>query len=400
MKIVIIGGGASGLIASIKAKNNDNEVIILEANSDIGKKILITGNGHCNYWHEGINSSKYHTDNVENLNIILNKKDDTLSFLENIGLVPIIKDGYFYPLSKEAKSVRDTFKYQILKKGIKVITDYQVTSIKKENNTFIISNGIEPITCDKVIISCGTKASIKDYSSNILDNLSSFSHTINPLLPGLVPIEIEDAKKYNWAGIRTHALLTLVSDAKTIKEEEGELQLTNDGLSGICTFNLSSIISRMLNNHEEPHIYINFLPHIENIKEYLDKRAAMLNNPTINELFNSLLSYKLIGVIANSIRIKTDTHYNELSEKEKKWLINSITNFECIVSDTGNFDRAQVCTGGIPLSEINPETMESTKISGLYITGEILDVDGECGGYNLAFAFTSGYIAGMSVNHD
>ena len=400
MKIIIVGGGASGLLAATIAKNSHNEVTILEANNDIGKKILVTGNGRCNYWHEGITPSNYYTDDEEHLKAILMRKDETLDYLNTLGLVPTIKEGYYYPMSNQASSVRDMFKYQISKRGIDVITGFKVTSIKKENNIYVISDGIHHITCDKVIISCGSIASKK--GANEKDNIlfKSLGHQINPLLPALVPIIIEDAKKYNWAGIRTHANLTLVSNYKVLKEESGELQLTSSGLSGICTLNLSSIVSRELKKHNDVSIYLNFMPNIANVEEYLDKRSKMLNNPSINELLNSLINYKLIGIITNLLRIKTDTPYEELSKKEKAWLINNITNFECKVIGTEGYERSQVCTGGELLSEINPETMESKIVNGLYIIGEALDVDGECGGYNLAFAFTSGFIAGKSVSYD
>lgn len=395
MKIVVIGGGASGLMAAIIAKTSNNEVVILEANQDIGKKILATGNGRCNYWHSDIDLNSYYTDSFDKLSIILNHKDEVLNYLNYLGLVPKIKEGYYYPLSLQASSVHDLFKYQLIKKGIKVINNYEVKDIVKEENKFVIKGSSEDIICDKVIVSMGSKAFPKlggnEQGYNILKTLG---HTLKTPLPSLSPLIVKDAKKYNWAGIRSEVSLCLVSDFKTLKEERGEIQLTEKGISGICTFNLSGSVSREIEEHKDVKIYINFLPEIDDLNSFIDERLKNLGDVTINELFNSLLNYKLIGLFCNLLRISSESLYSELSLKQKKWLINNITNFECDIIESEGFERAQVCTGGVLLEEINPENMESLIMPNLYITGEILNVDGICGGYNLAFAFISGYLAG------
>lgn len=401
MKIVVIGGGASGLMAAITAKKDTNEVIILEANNDIAKKIMATGNGRCNYWHSDIDASSYYTDKCDKLEAILGHKDEVFEYICHLGLVPKIKEGYYYPLSLQASSVHDLFKYQLIKKRIKVINDYEVDDIMKVENKFIIKGSDNDIECDKIIISVGSKASPKlggnEKGYNILKTLG---HTIKNPLPSLSPLIVEGAKKFNWAGIRSEVLLRLVSDFKTIKEERGEIQLTEKGISGICTFNLSGYASREIEEHKDVKIYINFLPEIDDLNSFIDERLKNLGDVTINELFNSLLNYKLIGLFCNLLRISSESLYSELSDKQKLWLINNITNFECDIIDSEGFERAQVCTGGVLLDEINPENMESLIVSNLYITGEVINVDGICGGYNLAFAFISGYLAGKDILHD
>ncbi|MDE6292904.1 MAG: aminoacetone oxidase family FAD-binding enzyme, partial [Bacilli bacterium] len=232
----------------------------------------------------------------------------------------------------------------------------------------------------------------------IYNILKELGHTVNPILPSLTPLIVEGAKKYNWSGIRTDATLTLISDHKVIKEERGELQLTNEGISGIVTVNISGYASRELAKHKDVSVQINFLPDIKDVRKYLDERAKLMGDVSMNELLNSLLNYKLAGILFHFSHIDGMDTYQSLSDNQLKWLINNITSFECNILDTESFSRAQVCTGGVSLSEINPQTMESTIISGLYITGEILDVDGECGGYNLAFAFITGYLAGKCLS--
>jgi len=309
MKVVIIGGGASGIMAALKAQSNADEVLILESKSDIAKKILMTGNGRCNYWHKPLDIASYYTDNTDNLLEILSKQEEVFKQLSSFGLVPRNKDGYFYPLSNQAPSVRDMFKYQLLKSKIKIINDFHVIDITKENNIFTIKSATEHLTCDKVIIATGSNAGSKAEISEIPEILKRMGHTINPILPSLTPLVVEGAKKYNWSGIRTDVILTLMSDYKTIKEERGELQLTNDGISGIVTFNISGYASRELFNHHEVIVHINFLPDIKDVKSYLDERKKLLGDVSMNELLNSLLNYKLVGLLLSISHIKGDTLY-------------------------------------------------------------------------------------------
>lgn len=398
MKIAVIGGGASGLMAAINASNGNNNVLVLESNQDIAKKILVTGNGRCNYWHEPLDISSYYTDNEENLLKILSNHEKVFSQLSSFGIFPKNKDGYFYPLSNQATSVRDMFKYQLAKKNIMIKNDFAVIDIVKENNKFIIKSDTENIECDKVILATGSNAGLKEENNTIYDILKRLGHKINPVLPCLTPLIVDGAKKYNWAGIRTDASLTLISDYKTLREERGELQFTNNGISGIVTFNISGYASRELAKHNEVMVKINFLPDILDIQSFLDERAKIMENVTMNELLNSLLNYKLVGLLLHLSHIEGNNFYHDLSEKQKNWLINNIHNFECHIADVEGFNHAQVATGGVSLSEINPKTMESNIISNLYITGELLDVDGICGGYNLAFAFITGHLAGKYLS--
>lgn len=398
MKIVVIGGGASGLMAAINAKKGNNEVIVLESKSSIAKKILVTGNGRCNYWHDPLDVSSYYTDSEKNILEILKNQSEVFNQLSSFGLVFKNKGGYLYPLSNQASSVRDMFSYQLVKRDIEVINNFEVISIEKDNNLFTVKGDAEMIQCDKVILATGSNAGLKDEGMQIYETLRRFGHTINPLLPSLTPLIVEGAKKYNWSGIRSDAHLTLISDYKTIREERGELQLTNDGISGIVTFNISGYAARELAKHHEVIVQINFLPDISDLKLYLDERAKTLGNVTMNELLNSLINYKLAGLVLRLSHIDGDNLYRELSEKQLTWLIHNINNFECCISATEDYSHAQVCTGGVSLTEINPKTMESNIISNLYITGELLNVDGICGGYNLAFAFITGYIAGKCLS--
>ena len=223
--------------------------------------------------------------------------------------------------------------------------------------------------------------------------LKKFNHKINPVLPSLVPLK---TNKEDWNGVRCDALVNLYINDKLVKQESGEIQLTDYGVSGICIFNISNIVSKNLYLKNKINLKINFLPTINNVYQFIEKRNKLLNNYNIEELLESLLPYKLLFVILKKSKIKKEECWNNLNIEQKNNLCKNIESFELEVMDTLSYDRAQVCTGGVSLKEIN-NNMESKLIKDLYIIGEILDVDGICGGFNLAFAFITGYIAGSDI---
>lgn len=395
-KLVVIGAGASGIMAALKAAYK-NEVILIDGNDKCGKKILVTGNGKCNYWNEDINIANYFTTEPIILEKILAKNNEVLNYLHNvIGIYPKIKNGYFYPASGTAQSIRELFAKEIERNKIKTFYNTRVLDIKKENKKFILVTNSGEIEADKVIIATGSKASPKTGSDGLgYDFAKKFGHKINPVLPALTSLKTNEKIK-EWAGIRTDVKLSLYITNKLIKEESGELQLTEDGLSGICIFNLSSLATKALYNKEKVIIKINFVPYINNFYEFFNERNLKIKNRTIEELLESILNYKLIAIILKRRNIPRNTYWNKLNDAEKKLLCKDIESFELDIADYNSFDKAQVCTGGIPLSEVK-DNLESIYIDNLFFTGELLDVDGKCGGFNLAFAFITGYIAGGNI---
>lgn len=399
-KIVVIGGGASGLVAAIIASNN-HEVTILEGNDKCGKKILLTGNGKCNYWNEDIHIDHYNTDNKELLEEIITGKnqEEVLSFLEKIGIYPKIKNGYYYPYSNQATSVRTLLLQELEKRNIRAISNFKVTDIKKENNTFIIYSNHEKIIADKVILATGSKACPKTGSDGTGYLLAeSLGHHVNMVTPSLVPLIGKDSCFKDWDGVRSDSKVTLYVDNIKRKEELGEIQLTDYGISGICTFNISGIATKSLEEKKKVEVRIHFLPHLkESFYDWFTRRNEEIPNHTIEELLESILPYKLMHVLLKKAGVSREDHWQTLTEEERRSLVRQIESFSLEIIDSHSFDRGQVATGGIPLAEINPTTMESIIIKGLYLVGELLDVDGMCGGFNLAFAFISGYLAGRSI---
>lgn len=398
-KVVVIGGGASGLVAAISASNN-NEVILLEANDKCGKKILLTGNGKCNYWNSDINIDNYNTDNVDNLNNIISKnnQEEVLSFLESIGIYPKIKNGYYYPYSNQASSVRTLLLNEIEKRKVKVKYNFKVESIIKNNNGFIIKSNDSEIICDKVILANGSCACSKTGSDGSgYDLAKSLGHHINLVTPSLVQLKGNDTCFKDWNGVRCDSKISLFIDRNKVKEEFGEIQLTDYGISGICTFNISGLATKNLELGKRIEVKINFLPVIDSFYDWFNDRNNNIPNHTVEELLESVIPYKLMFVLLKKANIDRNSCWNNLSEIDKRNLSDMVENFNLDIIGYNDFDKAQVATGGVSLNEINPNTMESLITSNLFIVGELLDVDGKCGGFNLAFAFISGYLAGRSI---
>lgn len=399
MEVVVIGAGASGILAALKASEN-HKVTLLEGNDKIGKKILLTGNGKCNYWNQEIDETKYNTDDLSHLKEIISKEnqEEVLAFLSHLGIYPKIKNGYYYPYSNQASSIREIFEKALEKRNVNILTNCKVKNIKKINDEFMIQTEKKEIHAKKIILATGSKAFPKTGSEGIgYDIASSLSLNVNPITPSLVGLTANMPHLKDWEGVRTDSTLTLYIDGKKRKEETGEIQLTNYGISGICTFNISGIASKNLHLNHKVEVTINFLPDLPlPFKIWFQNRSNELKQYSIEETLESILNYKLMFVICKMANIDKEKSWNELSNKEKENLEKYIAAFPLTITDTLLFDRAQVCTGGISLKEINPENME-TKIEGLSIVGEVLDVDGICGGYNLAFAFITGYLAGRKV---
>ena len=399
-KVIVIGGGASGLVAAIYAARANNEVTILERNSTCGKKILVTGNGRCNYFNSDQNISHYHTNSNVDLSFILNEESnqENLNFFESIGILPKIKNGYYYPLSNQAITVLNALNIEAEKQHIEIKNNILVTDILKEDNKFIIITDYENYECDKVILATGSCAAPKTGSDGFGYNLlEKNGHTIIKPLPALVQLISNDKTTKLWDGVRSDAKVAIYVDDVLKKEESGEILLTDYGISGICTFNLSSIAARSLENNNKVNLKINFLPSIDLNLEWFNKFNDNVPNRTISELLDCLLNYKLVNAILKKLNINNNSCWEELSSEIKLSLINTLASYELEINGTNSFDKAQVCSGGISLEEINLETMESKLIPNLFITGELLDVDGDCGGYNLNWAWTTGKLAGKGT---
>lgn len=407
-KVIIIGGGASGLTAAIYASNNGNNVTIIEKNNNLGKKILITGNGKCNYFNEDFTVSHFTSKNSFLLKNIINEENVSKvhDFFKKIGIISKIKDGYYYPYSKEAVSIQNTLITEIKNRKINVVTNTTVLNVKYDKSLYIIETDNGIYKANDIILATGSKAfydtKVEDIGYQII---SSFKHTIVKVLPALVQLKAKGNYFKEWNGIRTDSKVSLYTNNKLIKEELGELQLTNYGISGICTLQLSNTAVRLLDEHKKPYIIINFLNYLnidtkEDFINYFKERNNGLNNRTISQLFDTILNYKLSNLLLKLSNIPYNKHYNELNKKELNLLANNMVSFKLELIGYNGFKEAQICSGGVSIDEINLRTMESNIQKGLYICGELLDIAGNCGGYNLGLAWISGILAGSSIKGD
>lgn len=398
-EVVIVGGGASGLTAAITAARNGKDVTIIEKNNKCGKKILITGNGRCNFWNTDENLSHFHssTPNLLKEFITDERKNSILKFFDSLGLAYKTKNGYYYPFSNQAFTIENALLSECKKLNIKIINDITVEKIIKKD-CFIINPDKENIKAKNIIIATGSKAAPKTGSDGLGYEISkSLGHNIITSLPSLVQLKADEPYFKNWSGIRTDVKVNLLINHKYIKSETGEIQLTNYGLSGICIFNISGEAAKALNQNKNVIISINFIPFASNPKTFLQTLNKNSYHKTISELLEGILHYKLIDIILKKTHLKRDLLLNTLTDNELNNLIKTLTDFQIKILDTHTLDHAQVCSGGIPLTEINSKTLESLKVKNLYFTGEIIDIDGDCGGYNLGWAWMSGIIAGKNV---
>lgn len=402
--IVVIGGGAAGLTSAIHAKRKNNTVTVLEKNPICGKKILATGNGRCNYWNTDQDLVHYHSTNEDILKEIINpvSQSKVLNFFDQLGIYPKIKNGYYYPSSNQASTIKEALITEVHRLGINIKTSFPVLKIEKINNYFKIYSDQEVIKADKVIMAMGSIAAPKTGSTGDGYNLlKNFGHTIIPPHPSLVQLRTKGDYLKDWSGVRTDAKVSLYIDNKLIKEEVGEIQLTDYGISGICVFNISRYVSKALNQTTNIKVKINFLPFIKNdVEAFFDNYFMNKPHRSLERELSGFLNQKLIPVILNDLSIPNSTSYSNLTSQAKTILLDRLTNFTIEVIATNDFNHAQVASGGLSLTEINLQTMESTLIKDLYVVGELLDVDGDCGGYNLGFAWLSAIKAGEGCEED
>ena len=388
MRIAIIGAGPAGLAAA-KIISKKSQVVVFEKNSDAGKKLLLTGSGRCNIGNTNNDLSKYHSSNNELIKKIINNKnlDKVNNFFKEIGLVLKDKNNYLYPYSEKSSSVLSCLKISL---DVDFRFNTYIANIKRKDDKFIINGEV----FDKVIITTGGLSYPKTGSTGEGFHLAkTFGHKVTNLNPSLMALETNTGLEKEWTGTRCEVNVSSYIDESKIKEEHGELQFTSFGLSGICIFNLSRDIRLALNEEKTCEVKLNFCPWTDDLSKYMEENK----DKYLTNICDGFLDYKLTNLFLKYLKIK-DKKWCELKIDEKNKFIETLTNFKVKIIDTKGYLDAQVTSGGVSLEEINLETMESKLVKNLYFAGEILDLDGDCGGYNLTISFITGLIAGD--NHD
>lgn len=402
-KGIVVGGGASGMAAAIMAARQEADVMILEHMDRVGKKLLATGNGKCNLTNLSVRSDCYHSSYPDFPMKVLDlfSVRDTLLFFEELGLLTKNKNGYIYPNSEQATAVLDLLRIELNRRKIPVVLNCQIRQLKKKaGKTFTIRTSEGDFFSDFLILATGSMAAPGTGSDGSGYQLAQgFGHRIIPPLPALVQLRCEGKYFKHLAGVRCLAKVTLYSDGERLCEDSGELQLTDYGISGIPTFQVSHWAAKRLAAKKEVKAVLDFMPdkNREALSSFLIQRARQLPDMKCQDFLTGVLHKKLAFVLFKLANIPAEQLAGEVKDSSWRRLANQIKSWEVAVTATNSYEQAQVCCGGVDTRELIPETLESRLVPDLYLIGELLDVDGICGGYNLQWAWSTGCLAGMAA---
>ena len=404
-EIIILGGGASGIVASIISKDMGSDVAILESNDRIGKKILTTGNGRCNITNENISNCKYYSNNNNFYKFILSQftLEDTKNFFNSLGLPLItLNEGKIYPMSLQASSVLDILRLAIEDRQIPIYFNNKVKNIKKSNKEFVITTENEIFQCKKLILASGGMSAPNTGSDGSGFKLAkNLGHNIIHPVPGLVQLKLDFPYLKSLSGIKFDGNVKLPLDNKILREEFGEILFTDYGISGPPILQLSSLASKLLYNNKKVYLQIDILPNMskEELINLLENHWGTFYYRTIHDSFIGIINKKLIPTLLKYCGIK-NIHMpcQDISWQEKEKIFHTLKNWTFTITGTNSFKNSQVTCGGVDTSQVSNKSLESLKVKNLYFCGEILDVNGDCGGFNLQWAWSSGYIAGKNAS--
>lgn len=401
-KVLVIGGGASGMMAAISAARQGAAVTIYEKTDRVGKKILATGNGKCNLTNLVMGPEHYYTSAPQKLKECLEifSAEDTMQFFQSLGLMLRDREGYVYPYCEQAAVVLDVLRRALEEQKIILktsVTEIRITADIKGCYHIFSSVGREAF--DAVILACGSKAGIKNADDAGYTYAKAFGHKIHTLYPALVQIRCRESFFKSISGVRCKAKITLFADDKTISSEQGELQWTDYGVSGIPVFQISRFISRYLEEKKKVDISIDFLPNMrkEEWITFCKERMKLYKGKTAEEFLLGILHKKISMLMLKESGLKPTDILNPKDADSLVKLCNSMKDFHVTPVGVNSFEHAQVCRGGVAFEELD-KNLQSLYQPNLYICGEMIDIDGKCGGYNLQWAWTSGYIAGTAAS--
>lgn len=399
--LVVIGAGASGMMAAITAARSNKRVCIIEKLNKPGKKLLATGNGKCNFTNENMSVDCFGGDSVF-INHILEyfSVQDCLSFFHSIGIYPKNKNGYYYPNSEQAVSIVNALVNELERLQVSVCLETLVKDIYPEKSHVIVETNKGQFAGRKLIIATGLLAAPKLGSDgSMFEIIKGLGHRFQPILPVLCGFTCKTIDFKKVSGVRAHGTVTAFVDGIKVAEDTGEIQFTNYGLSGIPIFQISRYLSKGIYNKSKVEVEVNLLPTFDR-KQLLDElsyRKLIGMNQSIDYLLNGLVHEMLSDVVLSKAHLDKSMFASSLTEKDIDEIAKALQELRVVVTNYRDFEFAQVCTGGIPVSDIDIDTLESKLVKNIYFTGELLDVDGICGGYNLHFAWATGLMAGRAI---
>lgn len=402
-KVIVIGGGAAGMMAAISARNHGADVTLLERNSRVGKKILATGNGRCNYTNINLSINNYHGKNSKFPYSCLCQfsVEETIYFFERLGITPVVEEnGKVFPQSFQSSSILDVLRFELEYLNVEVITEAYVVDIEKRDYFIITLKDGRKIRGDKIILATGGKAAPNTGSDGNGYKLAErLGHTIENIFPGLVQLKLEGNFFKKVSGVKIVGVAELYHDNRLLKRDKGDILFTDYGISGPPILQLSRTALELINCGKEAELKVSIIPHKspKELYEYLQYRFSFMPMKTIEVGLIGFINKRLIIPILKEVEIDRNKKIAHLSVDEVKRLCNILTDMRFKVTGSKSWDDAQVTAGGVKTDEINNSTMESKLVRGLYFAGEIVDVDGDCGGFNLQWAWSSGYVAGKNA---
>lgn len=394
--IYIIGGGASGLMAAVVARQQGANVTIIERNNRIGKKILATGNGRCNYTNVLANGQDYNNPAFVQYALQHMSPAKTIDFFQTLGIVPKVeKEGKAYPLSEQASSIVDVFLYALEEYGIHVISDALVYRVirKPQHFSIYLEDG-RTFDADKVIIATGGMALPKSGSDGSGYALAkSLGHYITEIFPSIVKLKLDSPYLRHLEGIKLPTQVELICDNEIIQSEYNDIIFGNYGISGPAILDISRKANELLLAGRQPFVKLTLITSLT--KKDVEERFSKAASRPIDFALVGLIHKRYISALIKEAGIqKQNTPVRDLREKELRNIVDLLFDWRFPIRGSKSFQDAQATAGGVSLDEIDEQTMESRLVPGLYFTGEVMDIDGRCGGFNLQWAWSSGYLAG------
>lgn len=396
--LIIVGAGASGLTAALEASKGGLSVLVIEKNPKAGRKLLATGNGRCNLSNHSISFQNYNLASYSHINLLLNKfqTKECIDFFNSLGVLTTKNEsGKIFPLSLHAKSIAWALYHNCLKEGASFLFDSKVISLKKDSNIFLVSTKDKQFKTKNLLIATGGAASPKLGGSELgLEFAKNFGHKIEKIYPSLVQLKSSDKTLKLSSGVKLEAVVTLMIDKKRVRSVQDDLLFRKDGLSGLSILALSKEANFALEQNLTVVVSLDLLPTLS--KEALLKHFKSNFNIKIplDIFLSTILNPNLIPAILSRFKLQKNDLKNDKKIRE---FIHFLKNWEVKIDGNYGFESAEVMAGGVSLEEIDEKTYESKIVKNLYFSGEVLNVDGDCGGYNLHFAWGSGIIASKAI---
>jgi len=398
--VVIIGGGPAGIMAAIRASDLGFKTVILEANDRIGKKLLLTGDGKCNLTNILVKPLNYHSSNrnfaFKAIKEFSNR--DTMNFFKTEGLLfSVDDDGKVFPVTFQSSTVLDILRLALSENNVKIIANFKVKEVVKKENLFLIENDDqEMMSCRKIIFATGGKSFPNTGSDGSGYKIAQkLGHRIIDPRPALVQLKLNSNYLKTLSGIRVNAGVKVLCNDLVVTETRDEILFTSYGISGPAILHSSTFVSDLLNKGKRVYLEINLLPDLTNqlIVEFISSTIKLHPKRNIQEILTGIANKRIVLAVLKMLEIN-NLDIGQIRQKHIEELANLLTHLRFEVSDTLTFATAQVTSGGVDTRDIYEDTLESKIVKGLYFAGEIIDVNGDSGGYNLQWAWSTGWVAG------